>query len=185
MPAVARLFERFFHAKLLLQQFSSYNELSRITSVRVGATLVRFPNSLGCELGERRSYSLWIELPGPIVQKKIIGSGKMGTESESSTQNLGILISQTFKNSISSAAERHFSLPPVCHFFGRPDIREVFVFNKFRICEKLHSRFLPWFPDRFALNSGGNALKFILNQRNIDLSVRISIKKRPFSAFFT
>ena len=137
--------------------------------------LVRFPNSLGCELGERRSYSLWIELPGPIVQKKIIGSGKMGTESESSTQNLGILISQTFKNSISSAAERHFSLPPVCHFFGRPDIREVFVFNKFRICEKLHSRFLPWFPDRFALNSGGNALKFILNQRNIDLSVRISI----------
>ena len=137
--------------------------------------LVRFPNSLGCELGERRSYSLWIELPGPIVQKKIIGSGKMGTESESSTQNLGILISQTFENSISSATERHFSLPPVCHFFGRPDIREVFVFNKFRICEKLHFRFLPWFPDRFALNSGGNALKFILNQHNIDLSVRISI----------
>ena len=59
------------------------------------------------------------------MQKKIIGSGKMGTESESSTQNLGILISQTFKNSISSAAERHFSLPPVCHFFGRPDICEV------------------------------------------------------------
>ena len=147
--------------------------------------LVRFPNSLGCELGERRSYSLWIELPGPIVQKKIIGSGKMGTELESSTQKLGILISQTFKTSLGSAAERHLSLPPVCHFFGRPDIREVFVFNKFRICEKLHFRFLPWFPDRFALNSGGNALKFILNQRNIDLSVRISIKKRPFSAFFT
>ena len=151
----------------------------------VQSRLVRFPNSLGCELGERRSYSLWIELPGPIVQKKIIGSGKMGTELESSTQKLGILISQTFKTSLGSAAERHLSLPPVCHFFGRPDIREVFVFNKFRICEKLHFRFLPWFPDRFALNSGGNALKFILNQRNIDLSVRISIKKRPFSAFFT
>ena len=120
--------------------------------------LVRFPNSLGCELGERRPYSLWIELPGPIVQIFLIGSGKMGTESESSTQNLGILISQTFKNSIGSAAERHFSLPPVCHFFGRPDIREVFVFNKFRICEKLHFRFLPWFPDRFAFNSEGNAL---------------------------
>ena len=78
--------------------------------------VVRFPNSLGCELGERRSYSLWIELPGPIVQKKIIGSGKMGTELESSTQKLGILISQTFKNSLGSAAERHLSLPPVCHF---------------------------------------------------------------------
>ena len=114
--------------------------------------LVRFPNSLGCELGERRPYSLWIELPGPIVQFFFIGSGKMCTESEPSTQNLGSLISQTFKNLIGSAAERHFSLPPVCHFFGRPDIRAVFVLNKFRICEKLHFRFLPWFPDRFALN---------------------------------
>ena len=137
--------------------------------------LVRFPNSLGCELGERRSYSLWIELPGVFLPIFFIGRGKLGTELEPSTQNLGSLISQTFKNLIGSAAERHFSLPPVCHFFGRPDIRAVFVLNKFRICEKLHFRFLPWFPDRFALNSGGNALKFILNQRNIDLSVRISI----------
>ena len=112
--------------------------------------LVRFPNSLGCELGERRSYSLWIELPGPIVPKNLIGSGKMGTESESSTQRLGSLIDQTFKTSMVSAAERHFSLPPVCHFFGRPDIRAVYVLNKFHICEKLHFRFLPWFPDRFA-----------------------------------
>ena len=120
--------------------------------------LVRFPNSLGCELGERRSYSLWIELPGVFLPIFFIGRGKLGTELESSTQNLGSLISQTFKNLIGSAAERHFSLPPVCHFFGRPDIRAVFVLNKFRICEKLHFRFLPWFPDRFALNSGGNAL---------------------------
>ena len=120
--------------------------------------LVRFPNSLGCELGEWRSYSLWIELPGPIVPKNLIGSGKMGTESESSTQRLGSLIDQTFKTSMGSAAERHFSLPPVCHFFGRPDIRAVYVLNKFHICEKLHFRFLPWFPDRFDINSGGNAL---------------------------
>ena len=117
-----------------------------------GLGLVRFPNSLGCELGERRSYSLWIELPGVFLPIFFIGRGKLGTELESSTQNLGSLISQTFKNLIGSAAERHFSLPPVCHFFGRPDIRAVFVLNKFRICEKLHFRFLPWFPDRFALN---------------------------------
>ena len=65
------------------------------------------------------------------MQKNFIGSGKMGTELESSTQNLEILISQTFKNSIGSAAEWHFSLPPVCHFFGRPDIHAVFVFNKY------------------------------------------------------
>ena len=91
-------------------------------------------------------------------------------------KKLGSLIRQTFKTSMGSAAERHFSLPPVCHFFGRPDIREVFV-------EKLHFRFLPWFSDRFALNSGGNALKSILNQYNIDLSVRISIKNVLFWIF--
>ena len=105
--------------------------------------LVRFPNSLGCELGERRSYSLWIELPGVFLPIFFIGRGKLGTELEPSTQNLGILISQTFKTSLSLAAERHLSLPPVCHFFGRPDIHAVFVFNKFCICEKLHFRFLP------------------------------------------
>ena len=123
-----------------------------IVQCTVRTELVRFPNSLGCELGERRSYSLWIELPGVFLPIFFIGRGKLGTELESSTQNLGSLISQTFKNLIGSAAERHFSLPPVCHFFGRPDIRAVFVLNKFRICEKLHFRFLPWFPDRFALN---------------------------------
>ena len=45
---------------------------TREGTVQVGKALVRFPNSLGCELGERRSYSLWIELPGPIVQKKLL-----------------------------------------------------------------------------------------------------------------
>ena len=45
---------------------------SVLASKQIGKELVRFPNSLGCELGERRSYSLWIELPGPIVQKKLL-----------------------------------------------------------------------------------------------------------------
>ena len=101
-------------------RIESHSYLDPIASI-----LVRFPNSLGCELGERRSYSLWIELPGVFLPIFFIGRGKLGTELESSTQNLGSLISQTFKNLIGSAAERHFSLPPVCHFFGRPDIRRV------------------------------------------------------------
>ena len=41
--------------------------------------LVRFPNSLCCELGERSAYNQGIELPWQIVAKKLIESGERCT----------------------------------------------------------------------------------------------------------
>ena len=59
-------------------------------TARLWHTVVRFPNSLGCELGERRVYTRGIELPRPIVKTFFIESGHQGTELISSTQELSI-----------------------------------------------------------------------------------------------
>ena len=82
--------------------------------------VVRFPNSLGCELGERRVYTRGIELPRPIVETFFIESGQQGTELISSTQELSFVIEKTHASSLGAAVELLFSLRPICHLpFGQ------------------------------------------------------------------
>ena len=52
--------------------------------------LVRFPNSLGCELGERRAWERGIFLPWQIVTKIFIESGQLRTELACSTRELAL-----------------------------------------------------------------------------------------------
>ena len=78
--------------------------------------IVRFPNSLGCELGERRVYTRGIELRRPIVKTFFIESGHQDTELISSTQELSIFIEKTHASSLVAAVELLFSLRPICHF---------------------------------------------------------------------
>ena len=78
--------------------------------------LVRFPNSLGCELGERRVSTRGIELRRPIVKTFFIESGHQDTELISSTQELSIFIEKTHASSLVAAVELLFSLRPICHF---------------------------------------------------------------------
>ena len=83
---------------------------------KASLALVRFPNSLGCELGERRVYTRGIELRGPIVKTFFIESGQQGTELISSTQELSFVIEKTHASSLGAAVELLFSLRPICHF---------------------------------------------------------------------
>ena len=56
----------------------------------VGFVLVRFPNSHGCELGERRVCTRGIFLQWPIVAKIFIESGQLRTELACSTRDLAL-----------------------------------------------------------------------------------------------
>ena len=54
------------------------------------SNLVRFPNSHGCELGERRVCTRGIFLQWPIVAKIFIESGQLRTELACSTRDLAL-----------------------------------------------------------------------------------------------
>ena len=56
----------------------------------VGGCVVRFPNSLGCELGERRACTRGIFLPWQSVAKIFIESGQLRTELACSTRELAL-----------------------------------------------------------------------------------------------
>ena len=56
----------------------------------VSNCVVRFPNSHGCELGERRACTRGIFLPWQIVAKIFIESGQLRTELACSTRELAL-----------------------------------------------------------------------------------------------
>ena len=78
--------------------------------------LVRFPNSLGCELGERRACTRGIFLPWQIVAKIFIESGQLRTELACSTRDLTLPIDQPRASSLGAAVELLFSLPLIWAF---------------------------------------------------------------------
>ena len=66
-------------AALLSALLEHYEVLLAMRDLRVQADLVRFPNSLCCELGERSACTRGIGLPWQFVAKFVIESGEWDT----------------------------------------------------------------------------------------------------------